>query len=330
MKFDINGLCLASDGLDWEMINFEYFNNFDSPNTRRCYHRDIQLFFKFCENFISKAVSPLSLERAHVVAFKNYLMGLEQAPKTICRKLSSLSSYFDFLLEKNIIKNNPCKGVRRPKQLVKNETMDLSDDAVNKLFESLFQNRESITKSIYLHRAVIFLLFSTGLRKGELSNLKVKDYKKIDEGTYCLIVRAKGGKYLTKVLHPSARIVLDEYINFQITKGAILNPDEFLLKPTRNPLEPGKLNKPLNPKTVDYILRKYCLMAGIEKRITPHSARATYIGSALENGVELWRVSQDVGHESVRTTEIYNKRRSKINNSPVHSLGFLNGCKKAS
>ena len=70
--------------------------------------------------------------------------------------------------------------------------------------------------------------------------------------------------------------------------------DEYLFTPTKNPLDPRKLNKPLNPKSVDYILKKYCKKAGIFQRISPHSARATYIGSALENGVELWKISQDV------------------------------------
>ena len=59
----------------------------------------------------------------------------------------------------------------------------------------------------------MFLLFSTGLRKAELINLKHKDYYQIDEDNFCLKVKTKGGKILVKLLHPSAKLVLDEYIS---------------------------------------------------------------------------------------------------------------------
>jgi integrase/recombinase XerD len=314
---------------EWDVLNFEFFQNFESPHTRRCYERDIKLFFSFLTTLKISIAGPRELTKAHVVAYKRYLQDSNQAPKTICRKISSISSYFDFLIEKNRIDVNPCHGLRRPKQVVVNETLDLSDESVQKLFNVLFEVEEAENKSILMHRAVIFLLFSTGMRKAELINLTFKDYQQADEQTFCLKIKAKGGKFLLKVLHPSAKLVLDQYLNSLVESGAISSGNEYLLQPTRNPLNPGNLNKPLNPKTVNYILDKYCKKAGIFKRISPHSARATYIGSALENGVDLWRVSLDVGHESVRTTEIYNKRRSGIKNSPVHSLGFFNQNKKS-
>ena len=313
---------------EWDFLHFEFFKNFDSPHTRKCYERDIKLFFEFIEMNNISISSPMEIQKAHVVAYKNYLLQSEQAPKTICRKLSSISSYFDFLVEKDKAISNPCSGVRRPKQTVQNETNDLSDKQVKRLFDVLFNQDEN--HSIFLHRAVVFLLFSTGLRKAELINLRNKDYYQIDENNFCLKVRAKGGKFLVKLLHPSTKLILDEYLSHKVNPDSLANGDEYLFTPTKNPLEPKNLNKPLNPKSIDYILKKYCKQAGIFQRISPHSARATYIGSALENGVELWKISQDVGHESVRTTEIYNKRRSALKNSPVHSLGFLVNRKKVS
>lgn len=312
---------------DWNLLNFEFFQNFESRHTRKCYQRDIQLFFNFLEIHQIILNDLKSIQKSHVVAYRNDLQAIDQAPKTICRKLSSLSSYFDFLLEKNIIETNPCYGLRRPRQVVINETQDISDENVQKIFQVLFEQENST--SIKLHRAIIFLLFSTGMRKSELINLKLKDYHQSDENTFSLKVKAKGGKYLTKIIHPTAKAILDDYLEEQFRKGEIISGEEYLLRPTRNPLNPQKLNKPLNPKTIDYILEKYCKKAGIFHKVSPHSARATYIGSALENGVELWRVSLDVGHESVRTTEIYNKRRSGAKNSPVHSLGFFNNLKKS-
>lgn len=323
----ISSNLFGSSDFSWDVLNYEFFQNFESFHTRKCYERDIQLFFDFLKINHIKLSSIKDIKKVHIIAYKNFLQEKQQAPKTICRKLSSLSSYFDFLVEKDIVEINCCQGVKRPRQIVVNETKDLSDKSVQKLFDALFDDEE--TPSVFLHRAVIFLLFSTGVRKAELINLKVNDYQQASDSTYCLKIKAKGGKYLIKVLHPSAKMVLDQYLHFLCESGDIISGDEYLLRPTKNPKDPKNLNKPINPKSIDYILRKYCQKAGIFERISPHSARATYIGSALENGVELWRVSLDVGHESVRTTEIYNKRRSNIKNSPVHSLGFFKPFKKS-
>ncbi len=322
MKYILIDSDFGESFTSWELINFEFFKNFNSAHTRKCYQRDIQYFFNYLIEKKIKLTCLKSIERAHVVAYKSHLVDLSQAPKTICRKLSALSSYFDFLIEKSIIDINPCKGIRRPKQETITETKDLSDEAVDKLFTVLFE--ENSSKYIYMHRAVVVLLFSTGMRKSELAQLKVRDYQQFNESLFCLKIMAKGGKLLTKILHPTAKKILDEYLKSRTQHDEVLTGEEFLLIPSRNPREPGKLNKSLNPKTIDYILQKYCKKAGINTRVSPHSARATYIGSALENGVALWKISQDVGHSSVRTTEIYNKRRLKAENSPVHSLGFLN------
>ena len=112
---------------EWDILNYEFFRNFDSPHTRKCYERDIGLFFSFMDSKEVKLIGPQDILKIHVIAYRNYLQDLEQAPKTICRKLSSISSYFDFLIEKNLIDINPCHGVKRPRQVVINETQDLSD-----------------------------------------------------------------------------------------------------------------------------------------------------------------------------------------------------------
>ncbi len=70
-------------------------------------------------------------------------------------------------------------------------------------------------------------------------------------------------------------------------------------------------------------MKSWCKKAGIHHRISPHSARASYIGSALDNGVDLYKISRDVGHASVKTTEEYNKRKQRISESPVWGLGFM-------
>ena len=113
------------------------------------------------------------------------------------------------------------------------------------------------------------------------------------------------------------------YLDYLKTNGEELHQEDWVFRPSKNPLDPTHIIKPLNPKSVDYIIKSWCKKAGIDQRISPHSARASYIGSALESGMDLYKISRDVGHASVKTTEEYNKRRQKFSDSPVFGLGFM-------
>lgn len=310
-----------------QKIEYEFFENFTSEHTKKSYRVDINQFAQFILTSFPNISRPDEIERFHMVAYRNFLQSQKLAPKTINRKLSSISSYFDFLTEKNLMSFNPCKSIKRPRQEVLKETNDLSDDNVLKVLYSFDKN----SPSYYLHRAVLFTLFSTGIRKAELISLKIKDYRVIN-GHKVIEVTAKGGKQLIKVVHPECAEMIEDYLNWMKNDGRSLGPDDWMFRPTRNPREKKQatqvLDKKLCPSSIDYMLKQACRRAGISDRISPHSARASYIGSALENGVDLWKISQDVGHASVRTTEIYNKRRQKIQDSPAYDLGFLKDKKK--
>jgi len=294
-------------------LDFEFFKKFESEHTRKSYRSDIRQFIDFF-NIEFKA----PIERVHIVAYRNFLKEKELAPKTINRKLSSLSSYFDFLVEKGFMESNPSTSVKRPKQTPLSPTLDLSDDQV---FEILGSVDESSSSS-KLHRAILYTLFSTGMRKSELINLKLKDYREIN-GHKVLEIMAKGGKFLQKVLHPECVEVIEDYLNWMESKDRKIENDEWIFQPTKNPNDPTNLIRPLAPKSVDYIVASHCKKAGINERISPHSARATYIGSSLEAGSDLLTVSQDVGHSSVKTTEEYNKRRRKLKESPAYGLKYF-------
>jgi len=139
---------------------------------------------------------------------------------------------------------------------------------------------------------VIYTLFTTGIRKAELINLRRKNFF-VKDGHSVIEVRAKGGKQLTKVVHPKCVEVINDYMAYLESIGEKIHPEDWIFRPSKNPLEPGHTIKPLNPKSVDYIIKSWCKKAGIHHRISPHSARASYIGSALEAGVDLYKVSKD-------------------------------------
>ena len=284
---------------------------------------DISQFFEFLQDHFSLVKSYEDIKKVHLVAFRNWLSDSDFAPKSVNRKMAANSSFFDFLVEKNIMQFNPCTSIKRPRQEVIKPTNDVSDEQIRHLLELV----EPLNGPGLLHRAIIYTLFTTGIRKAELTNLRLKNFFKKDNFTM-IEVRAKGGKQLTKVVHPKCAEVINEYLDFLRSSGEPLHQEDWIFRPSKNPLDPGHIIKPLNPKSVDYIIKSWCKKAGIHQRISPHSARASYIGSALESGMDLYKISRDVGHASVKTTEEYNKRRQKLSDSPVFDLGFMETNKK--
>lgn len=299
-------------------LEYEFFHNFESPHTRKSYRIDISQFMEFLADQFSSVNGYADIKRVHFVAFRNWLSDSDLAPKSINRKMAANSSFFDFLVEKGIVPFNPATSIKRPRQEVRKPTNDVSDDQIRFLLELV----EPLQGPGLLHRAVLYTLFTTGIRKAELISLRLKNFT-FSEGFHTIVVRAKGGKQLTKVIHPKCAEVINEYLAYLKSSGEELHPEDWIFRPSKNPLDPAHIVKPLNPKSVDYIIKSWCTKAGIHQRISPHSARASYIGSALESGMDLYKVSRDVGHASVKTTEEYNKRRQKLSESPVFGLGFM-------
>lgn len=303
-------------------LDEEFFENFTSSHTRTSYLNDINQFLEWITRFynIDKFEN---VERIHIIKYRNYLSefgGHNQnpsTPKTINRKLASLSAFFKYLVEKNHLKANPVSSVRRPRSEVKSPTNALNKAQVLELFHQMGLNE----KTKYLHLALFSTFFTTGLRKSEILNLKFKDYQ--EQGANKILqYRAKGGKLGRKVLNPLAVRAIDEYIEWMNENERETSENDWLFQPTRNPSDPTNLNKPLNPRTINELLDKYALKAGIGFKITPHSARATFIGELLEIGVDIYTIAIEVGHASVKTTGEYDKRRNKIKESPALKLNW--------
>lgn len=297
-------------------LEYEFFQNFESIHTRKSYRRDITSFLTFVKEELQVATIA-DCQKLQIVAYRNWLSDNNYSPKSINRKISSLSTYFNFLLEKGFVETNPCLGVKKPRQVVRSETNDLTDQEVVALLELVNK------KASPLHRSIIYLFFSTGIRKSELINLRRRDFEKIN-GDMTIKVRAKGGKSLLKFLVPECAEVIEEYISYMLSIGREIHLNDWLFQPSKNPSSSENYTtKPLCSNSIDYLFIKYCKLAGIDKRVSPHSARATYIGSAIENGANIIQVSKDVGHSSVKSTEEYNKRKTRLQDSPARRLSFL-------
>ncbi|MEC7275860.1 MAG: tyrosine-type recombinase/integrase [Bdellovibrionota bacterium] len=308
-------------------LHDEFFANYTSEHTRKNYKTDLIKFLEYLHDFAEGAPKDLcKVEREHVITYRNFLLetgghdGRPSAPKTVARKLASLSSYFDYLVEKGEREFNPVQSVKRPRREVIKPTQALEKEQVRALFEILSQGDKE-SSSRFLHRALLVSFFMTGMRKAEVLSLRFKDYREINDLRVFEFV-GKGGKVGQKVLHPLVIEALEEYLEWMKAQGREHASEDWLFQPTRNPSDPSNLNKPLNPRTINEIISKYGKKIGLNFSISPHSARATFIGELLEAGVDIYSVAREVNHSSVKTTQEYDKRRKKLSDSPISKLRY--------
>ncbi len=145
-------------------------------------------------------------------------------------------------------------------------------------------------------QAILETLFSTGLRVSELTNLKIENINlKRDEFT----VRGKGGKTRIVFLSDAARACLKAYLDRRVDTSPYLFASHDRARAGRNQ------NTPLTPRSVQRLVERYALSAGVTKRITPHTLRHTFATDLLRNGADIRSVQSMLGHSSITTTQVY-------------------------
>ena len=296
-------------------VEAEFLSSLNSPHTRKSYESDIKHFFSYCE-IKDYPLDVTLITREHALSFKNALGelggrdGEPCAPYTIGRKLSALKSYFTFLVQYRGLTANPFHHVNPPSRVVKNERRVLE---IAEIEDMIYQTESS--KSGPLHAALIALNFYAILRLSEFINAKLEDYFE-EDGLYYLRVRAKGHKFLKKEVPTPASERINIYLEWMRDNKRDMGPKNYLFRPTRNNHQKGdNLDKPLNPRTINRLLKKYALAAGINKNISSHSGRASAITNYLNLSEERNEVADIygakimAGHSKISTTEIYDKKR---------------------
>lgn len=183
------------------------------------------------------------------------------------------------------------------------EVSFLDGNDLNRILEApLKENRQSddekknnnAARIKYRDKALLEMLFSTGLRVSEMTNLKRSSINlKIDEFT----VMGKGRKSRVVFLSEQAKYWLKKYLE---SRGD-MNPYLFVSHDKRT----GKQEEPLTPRSVQRIVQKYARAAGITKPVTPHTLRHSYATDLLQNGADIRSVQAMLGHSSITTTQIY-------------------------
>jgi site-specific recombinase XerD len=304
----------------------EWFANIENKNTRRAYQNDLKSFMSFVG--IEKPEEFRTVNRAHVIAWRKELERKALAPATVRRKLSALSDLFDHLCESNSITHNPVKGVSRPKEgSNEGKTPALSDAQAKRLLDAPLasltaQEGKTVSVSTRLKairdRAILAVLLFHALRRAELCSLRVKDYS-LRRGTQTVTVHGKGSKIRYIPVHPRAVALLEEYLD---AGGHREDKDGALFRPIKN--SKGGLDGALTGNAIyEAVVKRYALEAGIPlESIRPHALRATAATNALEHGADIAKVQEWLGHTNISTTRLYDKRKSRPEDSPTFKVEY--------
>jgi site-specific recombinase XerD len=294
---------------DRNKIYYGFIHNFSSVHTREAYTRDLRRFLSFLD-LKFKNTNEFQIEHAHVVAFKENLLLNNSSQRSVNRILSTLWSFYNYLIDMELIEKNPVQRVKRFKIPKEVKTQDLKDEEVTDLIESI----DISTSSGKLHKAVMMFFFTTGMRHREVSHLKFRNLSE-ENGFTVIRYLAKGSKEMVTPLNTKAERALSDYLQWANSVGYSMGEHDYIFRSTKS-----QLNRPLDPKSMNYIIKKYAKKIGVKGKISIHSARSTVIGMLLDKGHSLERVADFVGHRDISMTKAYNKRRLKIHQSLAHDL----------
>ncbi len=252
----------------------KYEKNY-SEHTIINYKKDLEEFYKYTQDITNITYNKIR-------EYLKVLHDKKHTNKTISRHISTLKSFYKYLLQEEYIDNNPLKLITLPK-IEKKLPNYINYDDLEKLLDIDINNILDLR-----NRLILELLYSTGIRVSELVNIKIND---IDINNNCIIVLGKGKKQRYVYFGNKCLELIKKYIEKRNSNY------EYLL-----------LNKNYTKLTdrgvrliVDNIVKKSCL----NKNISPHTFRHTFATHLLNEGADLKIVQELLGHSDITTTGIY-------------------------
>lgn len=274
-----------------KFIDYLKYERHYSSNTIKAYKYDIDEFRDFV---ISEGFGDSFIVRRERIFgyFLNHLSSTGITPRTMARKLSSLRSFYNFLNNEKIIDFNPTLTIKTPKQQKRLPSV-LTTKEINLIYDSI-DIKTDLGKRNYL---IFDMLFSLGLRASELCDLEINN---IDFNASQIRIKGKGKKERIGIVHENLLEQLKEYITYVriklLAKSDDPNTKKLILNYRGNPLTTRGLRK---------IVYKLFKDAGEYIRVSPHMLRHSFATSLLEGGADLRVVQELLGHEHLKTTQIY-------------------------
>jgi len=318
---------MAEQSIIDEFLNYLRFERHFSPHTAKCYAADLAQFCAYLGGDLERAAgrqhfgafvptdgTPTGagsnggvgetavmvavnvqlklreVEAQHIKDFLSFLSTQNYSKSTTARKLATLRSFYKFCLRRGYVKNHPLTMIKTPKQ-EKRLPKFLELEQITKLLSTPDANALLGARD----RAMLEVLFSTGVRVSELVDLNFAD---VDFEGGVIRVRGKGKKQRTTPIGPTAMAAIKRYLELRRTDNRSHTFDQ-------SALFVNKHGQRLSTRSVRRKLDKYLSEAGLDPTISPHTLRHSFATHMLANGADLRSVQELLGHQSLLTTQIY-------------------------
>ena len=257
-----------------------------SSNTVIAYKKDVETFQDFCRvkfelNNLLKVTYPIIREWIINLSEK------ELSPLTINRKISSLSKYYDFLIKINELKSSPLKNHKRLK-VQKKLIIPFSEDEILKVVDVFSKNFEGKRNLL-----IVDMLYSTGVRRDELINIKLNDVL-LDENLVKVLGKRNKERLVPLVLNLKSRI--KDYLKF---RNEIKSSSSNFFITTKG--------KKIGPSLVYRVVKNYFSKVSTKVKTSPHVLRHSFATHMLNNGADINSIKEIMGHSSLASTQIYTK-----------------------
>lgn len=300
-----------------DFIN-EFLVQFLSEDTKTAYIKDLKFFFDFLRSGNVTIAHPKEIQSYHFQLYRDHLIERGLASATINRRLVCIRSFMKWAIAAKLADHNPLDTVKLPKVQTESPTVAFDDEEVSRMIGA----PDTTTHRGRVHRLVMVLLFHLGLRRSELTNIKMHQFGE-DRGHYILRIHGKGDKVRLVPINQHVHDEIKNYLQSLQNKGIELGSEDYLLQ-----TETNKRNvRPMDGSTIFRVIGKYAKEVGITKAVSPHSCRATVISHLLDTKHTAIRdVATFAGHANITTTERYDKRRKNLDKSAAYHVDF--GLKK--
>lgn len=275
-----------------------------SNNTIDSYYLELKKYYNFLKQ---KNVFLKEVETSDIKEYLKYLKKHQLTEKSIAHSISVIRSFYKFLIIEKYIKNNPSLSLELPK-LKKTLPKVLSEDEIFKLLDVELKDKYS-----YRNKAMLELMYATGLRVSELVNLKVVD---IDIEQCIVKTLGKGSKERVIPIGDYTIKALEEYIkNYR---------SSFILKETTDYLFLNNHGKKMTRQGFFKIIKTLACEKGIKTSFSPHTLRHSFATHLLNGGADLRSIQEMLGHSNISTTQIYthvSNKKLKENYDDFHPHG---------
>lgn len=269
-----------------------------SKNTFDAYKNDLSYYYSFIN---ASHISDISATTEDIEVFKSSMKKAGRATSSVSRCLSSVRSFYNFLLKNNFVKTNPARNVKNDKCDSKKFDTLTSEEIDLLIGQPIGSDEKSIRD-----RAILELLYATGLKVSELIALDYSDFNPSLSTIRCK--KATDQKERVIPLYPKIKKLLSNYIT---------NSRQFLVFDTNeNALFVNVNGTRMTRQGLWKIIKQYAALAGIDKEITPCTLRHSFATHLLENGADVTMLRDVLGHSDISSTNLYvNFLKNKTNNT---------------